>query len=220
MKNKFKHNADGTTHIFLEKKNGYQPGKYVAVIDTDDWHKVKDYRWRVDIKKPRGNSTRPQGPYVQTSILHPDGTLIERTDQNGKRPRQTGLLLHHLIMGKPGQKMMYDHINHNGLDNRKENLRQVTHAQNMRNSRKRATKSTSKYKGVCWLSREKRWLSSINLEGKTKMLGYFSCEICAAAAYDRQALESHGEFAKLNGTEPCASWVGCKKTRAGRRKNK
>jgi hypothetical protein len=212
--NEFKHNPDGTTHIYLYKNTGRLAGKYVAIIDTVDWERVKNLRWRVDIKD-RGPHRRPGGPYAHTNILHPDGTLIERTDQPGnKRPRQTALFLHHLILGKPKKDMVYDHINHNGLDNRKANLRQVTHAENMRNKRKTKSPTTSKYKGVCWLSREKRWFSSIALDGKEKSLGYFNCEICAAAAYDKQAQKSWGDIAYLNDVQACTK-SDCKSTREG-----
>ena len=44
MKNQFKHNEDGTTHIFVESKNKYFPGKHTIIIDTEDWDKVKEYK--------------------------------------------------------------------------------------------------------------------------------------------------------------------------------
>ena len=45
MKNQFKHNEDGTTHIFVESKNKHFPGKHAIIIDTEDWDKVKEYKW-------------------------------------------------------------------------------------------------------------------------------------------------------------------------------
>jgi len=57
---------------------------------------------------------------------------------------------------------------------------------------------SSKYKGVCWYSREKRWAVRIHADGKTHTIGYFTNEIQAAKAYDHAARKYHGDFAVLN----------------------
>ncbi|MHC4666175.1 MAG: AP2 domain-containing protein [Planctomycetota bacterium] len=57
---------------------------------------------------------------------------------------------------------------------------------------------TSKYKGVSWYTREKRWVVKIHADGKTHTLGYFTDEIEAAKAYDKAAKIYHGDFAALN----------------------
>jgi len=90
-----------------------------------------------------------------------------------------------------------DHINRNGVDNRRENLRVSTTAQNNRN-RTLATNNKSGFTGVSWYARRGKWQSSIRAEGKTKHLGYFDDVTEAAKAYDRAAALYHGEYASLN----------------------
>jgi len=80
--------------------------------------------------------------------------------------------MHRQIMKAPAG-FVVDHINYNGLDNRKANLRLATLTQNNRHTRRTIHPGTSKYKGVCWYSREKRWAVRIHADGKTIPLGYF-----------------------------------------------
>lgn len=89
-----------------------------------------------------------------------------------------------------------DHVNHDGLDNRKTNLRSCTHAQNMINRRKR--RSRSQFKGVTWHKAASKWMAQVHVGDIHKYLGLFDCEGCAAIAYDKAAKEMHGEFSSLN----------------------
>ena len=89
------------------------------------------------------------------------------------------LLMHHAVIGKK-EGLEVDHINGNGLDNRRENLRHVTHRQNAQN--KHINKS-SKYPGVCWSKNAKAWESGARINGKIKYLGYYPSEIEAFNAY-------------------------------------
>jgi len=89
-----------------------------------------------------------------------------------------------------------DHINRNGLDNRRSNLRFATIAQNAWNSRRR--KNRSGYKGV-WYAKDKgRFRAAIWHNNKREYLGYFNSKIDAALEYDRAAKKYHGDFASLN----------------------
>ena len=91
--------------------------------------------------------------------------------------------------------VLMDHINGNGLDNRRTNLRVATNAENVRNSRKR-TRTASQYKGV---KREgDYWTAKIAMDGKSRMIGRYQTEIDAAMAYDACAVAFYGEFACLN----------------------
>ena len=97
-------------------------------------------------------------------------------------------------------KSFIDHINHNGLDNRRCNLRVATHSENMRN-RKPQLGTSSKFKGVCWMKKVNKWQVSIRYNKVKLHLGLYSNEIKAAKAYDGVAKELHGEFARLNFTK-------------------
>ena len=99
--------------------------------------------------------------------------------------------------------LLVDHINRNGLDNRKANLRPATAAQNTRNQAKRQDRNfSSKYKGVSRNGGKKLWQAVIHVNCMTMYLGSFHRETQAAKAYDRAARRYHGEFAVLNFPEP------------------
>ena len=105
--------------------------------------------------------------------------------------------MHRLLLGlTKGDGIKIDHINGNGLDNRKENLRFCTRSQNNMNRKK--ARGVSKYKGVCRYESRDKWVAVVKVNGAAHNLGYFEREIDAAKAYNRGALKYHGEFAKLN----------------------
>lgn len=111
---------------------------------------------------------------------------------NGKQNDKV-VQLHRWIMdAKPGQ--VVDHINGDRMDNRRENLRLCTVAQNIRNQKPRASRSG--LKGV--FKKRGRWQASYTFEGKKIYIGNFSTPEEAARAYDAAAREAFGEFALLN----------------------
>lgn len=105
------------------------------------------------------------------------------------------VLMHRLILNLEG-KIETDHINHNKLDNRKENIRFATRSQNAANQLK--SRGTSKYKGVSWHKKRRKWQSGIKINYKAIYLGRHINEIEAARAYDKAAKRLFGEFALLN----------------------
>lgn len=106
----------------------------------------------------------------------------------------TPLLMHTFITGWS----YVDHINGNGLDNRRSNLRQATAFQNMANKR-RYRNNTSGFKGVTRNTGTGRpWRAAIKVYNKGHHLGYFDTPEDAARAYDAAAIQHFGEYARPN----------------------
>lgn len=101
------------------------------------------------------------------------------------------------VINKTPDGMYTDHINGNPLDNQKINLRSVTYVQNSVN-RKGRTNTFSKYKGVYWCKKRKKWVARLISNKKTIFFSRFKSEILAAKAYNKAAIELHGEYARLN----------------------
>ena len=141
-----------------------------AIVDPEDYDKLSQFKWTA--------AKSPNTFYAVRSV----------------RGRQ--IRMHRLITNAP-KGLVVDHINHNGLDNRKQNLRLCTRSENARNQRPQANCS-SKYKGVCWHKNQKKWLARVHSNGVTYHLGSFKSQIAAAKAYDKKAKQLFGEYAHLN----------------------
>lgn len=130
-----------------------------------------------------------------SSIRGSHTTYVEVT--GGGAPR---ISLQRLIMAPP-PGMVVDHINGDGLDNRRANLRICTHAENMRNSAVHfSPRKTSRFKGVMHHPKTGKWQAAIQQNGVRLFLGTFEQEERAARAYDAAAKVLHGRFAKTNAT--------------------
>ena len=91
-----------------------------------------------------------------------------------------------------------DHINGQQGDNRLDNLRNCTVAENSRNYSK-PEGGSSRFRGVAWVKRDQKWAARISDgKGGKRSLGNHTSEEAAARAYDRAAREMHGAFATLN----------------------
>lgn len=109
----------------------------------------------------------------------------------GRRGRH--IHMHRTLLGFPSG-FLIDHINGNGLDNRRSNLRLATPAQNQFN-RGKTKNNSSGFKGV---SRSgDKWRAQIRVGGRLKHLGIFKTKIEAAAAYERASAQFHGEFGRV-----------------------
>ena len=105
--------------------------------------------------------------------------------------------MHRLILGVDDPVIHVDHVNSDGLDNRRENLRVATNVQNQHNRRPNRSGS-SRFKGVGWHCATNKWQVRIGIGGRQVHLGLFEDEVEAARAYDAAAVEHFGEFARPN----------------------
>lgn len=148
----------------------------VTLVDDEDGARVRAHPWfTVDL---------PYGFYAARTLSRSIG-----------RPQQ---YLHRLLLGEPAGQV--DHIDGNGLDNRRANLRVATRQQNNWNTRSRP--GTSRFKGVSWEPRRSRWRVQIVADGRSRHVGTFRSEDEAASAYDEAARESFGPYAALNFPRP------------------
>jgi hypothetical protein len=149
-----------------------------AVIDAVDLPLVNQFRWAA--KEDRF----PDGS-IQTIYVH-------RTIRTAGR--QSTEWMHRVLTDAP-RGLVVDHIDGNGLNNRRSNLRVVTHAQNCLN-RRISRNNTAGLKGVT--QRGESWLAQISLLGRRIHLGKFDSAAAAHEAYARAAADLHGEFARLD----------------------
>lgn len=121
-----------------------------------------------------------------------------KTDYAIRRTWKHSFLMHRQLLGDSCNGFEVDHINGNGCDNRRCNLRLATRRQNAANIKKRAPKSgqkaSSRFKGVTFRPRGKPWEARVG----GCSLGCFNSEEEAAKAYDTKAKEVYGEFAYIN----------------------
>lgn len=111
---------------------------------------------------------------------------------SGTRESRNTLWMHRFVLDA-ADGLDVDHINHDRLDNRRENLRQCTRAQNLANGR-RHRDSTSPYKGVTWRKDISRWTARIMVRGKVHHLGCFDTAEQAHAAYVEAGRALVGEY--------------------------
>ncbi len=155
------------------KRISLTQGQY-AIIDDEDYEFLVQWKWHVV-----GRDT----PVFYAAR----GSLV--SDRLIKRKM---IYMHRVLC--PGDHENVDHIDHNGINNQKHNLRGCTHRQNLQNQR--CKRGVSQYKGVSRGSNQ--WRAAIKSGSKIKHLGYFNKEIDAAKAYNEAAKEMFGKFACLN----------------------
>lgn len=147
----------------------------IAFVDDENFKHLNKFKWHV----LRSGSNF----YAVRSIRLANG-------------KQNKIFMHREILDIP-KGLETDHINHNGLDNRKSNLRACTVSENQMNSNSQKN-SSSRFKGVTWHKYARRWQAQIRHNGRTIYLRLFLSEIDAALAYNRKATEMFGKFANPN----------------------
>jgi hypothetical protein len=147
-----------------------------TIVEPEDYYRFNNFHWTA---KKAGDCF-----YAIRFLNTPDSKL-------------KFILLHREIMKAP-KGLVVDHKNNDGLDNRRVNLRLATRSQNNINRRQDKSKTLSRYVGVTFDKRRRRWVARIYVNGKSKFLGSFESEIEAAKAYDAAAKKYYGEFARPN----------------------
>ena len=155
------------------KKIKLTQGK-VAIVDDEDFEGLNQVKWYAD----RNRNTW----YAVRNFRRADGG-------------RTLELMHRRILNAPIGKMV-DHHNGDGLDDRRENLRLCTTSVNRQNQH--TICGTSKYQGVTWDKRNKKWRAEIRINKKKIHIGRYKSEGLAAVAYNIAALRFIGIDAKLN----------------------
>lgn len=145
----------------------------VALVDDEDYAALAQFRWSAH---KRGKSF-----YAMRAKPRPE----------------IGSILMHRVITCAGDGLSVDHVDGDGLNNQRHNLRVVSHQQNLCNQRKQ-NNTSSKFKGVCWRHDTRRWMAYITVKGKRHYLGHFKTEKEAGKTYDAAAQQYHGQFARTN----------------------
>ena len=151
-----------------------EPSGLVTLVDDEDYEQLVERHWRM--------------------LLVPGNRIYAVTGRSE--------LMHRVLTNAP-KGMQVDHLNGDGLDNQRANLRLCTRSQNLANQASRLywsrRRTTSNYKGVSLLEgRSRPWRATISVDRKQHFLGYYAEEDAAARAYDDAARRFFGEFARTN----------------------
>jgi hypothetical protein len=146
---------------------------FIAQVDVTDLHKVVGFNWFA---------------VVQKNVVY----AVRRV--SGVKGKGSKISMHRQIVDATDD-VYVDHIDSNGLNNKRQNLRYATPQQNSFN-RRNAINNTSGFKGVCWNKDCKKWQAGIRINGKRTYLGLFDTAELAHDAYCKQAIAHHGKFAR------------------------
>jgi len=212
----------GESRLLLCTNHPASPGELREVLPIETCRNFKRKRWRRPCQRPARNPARPAADeydpdvrriplgkglfatvdaadYAEVSkyrwyAARGGSNVYAATCKNGRT-----VYMHRMLM-RPRKGYVVDHIDGNGLNNRRCNLRVCTPAQNLANKAPRG--GTSQFVGV-YRCRDK-WVAHVTRRGKYYYVGLFDDEVAAAKARDRTAYELHGEYAYLNFPEDFA----------------
>lgn len=154
--------------IYLGGKNGSVIGNY-ALVDDADFDKISKYNW--------------------TAWRHRN-TIYAVSGNDSKK-------MHRFILGLVDPKIKADHIDRNGLNNQRVNLRACQNKQNIRNSKIQSNNNTG-FKGVGLHKQTGKYRSRIKVDGVQIHLGLYCTAKEAAIAYNESAIKHFGEYANIN----------------------
>lgn len=147
----------------------------VALVDDDIYEYLNQWEWHALFNNQKW--------YAQRMV--------------GKRPFRKHVYMHRIIMNITNPKILVDHVDNDGLNNQRLNLRICSDNQNKYNRNKQGN-NISGYKGVFWDSQKQKYHATIKANGVLIHLGFFDNPIDGAYAYDEAAKKYHGEFARTN----------------------
>lgn len=159
----------------------------VAVVDADDYERLKAYKWQAKRFYSGFYAVRSEFDRVKYARVGPTA---------GQNNHSRTILMHREIAAVAGLRSV-DHKDRDTLNNKKENLRPCGQSQNGAN-RIRHKNNTSGFKGVTFKKDAGRWSARIGVGWKRIHLGYFDTACDAAIAYDAAARKHFGEFARCN----------------------
>jgi len=145
-------------------------GNLFAQVDDDDYFELSQYTWSLIEWKGKRYAKRKQrlsdDPY----------------------PKYGTISMHQQITGYD----LTDHIDGNGLNNQRSNLRHLSHKKNIQYQLPQRRDKSSKYRGVSWFKPRQKWKARLKIDGREVHVGYFTCEHQAAEAWNKAALKHYG----------------------------
>lgn len=156
--------------------------QYVVTVDIDDLNRLieLDLHWNV---------------YKRKDLCYAITNNYGR-DENGRYKLLNTILLHRFILNDEIQSGMHiDHINHNGLDNRKSNLRIIKVSENATNRSGKNSNNKSGYRNVFWSTKDKRWAVSLHKDGRQIYGGHYTDVHEAGRVAQNLREQYYGEYA-------------------------
>lgn len=158
-------------------------GQKKVLVDDEDYELVNKYKWNLDRVR--------SGDGMKFYAIH---SMNKGRDETGEF-RYSSFKIHRLIFNFPDYRI--DHIDNDGLNNKRSNLRKATPSQNSANSTINI-KSRTGYKGVTLRKDANKYAARIRVNGECICYGHFKTAKEAAKKYNEVAVIHFGEFAKLN----------------------
>lgn len=145
------------------------------MVDDEDYERISQFKWSASKEGRSWYAVRGSG---------------------GRKDRRS-VRMHRFIMNPLCNQLM-DHIDGNGLNNQKSNLRICSAKENCRSFKLKRKNASSNFRGVSWCKTRKKWRSQISIDRKTIVIGAYDNETEAALAYNVAASFEFKEFANLN----------------------